>query len=344
VRRALATASWALLWLAVVGGAAAHRVPVLVGARWYSFTLILLAGAAALLVALRRWRRSRRSLALLSAVAFGASLALLLGKEARFQLRRHRVLAAPDGELRRHGASVVVGYRDLEEVRALVARGAVAGVYVSRRNAQGRSSEALARELNRLQEARRERGLPSLRVFADQEGGLIEHLSPPLAHRPPLASLLVEGGDPERAGLAQRVRDYGRDQGRELRAVGVTHDLAPVVDLRTQRRPGIDVYSRIADRAIAPDPQTVARVAGWYCEGLSSAGVGCTLKHFPGLGKSAADTHFFQGRLDVAAEELRAEDLAPFALLAASQHPPAAVIWPGSTWCSFPTTRTSTTR
>jgi len=100
VRRALATASWTLLWLAVAAGAAAHRVPLLVGARWYSFTLILLVGAAAILVALRRWRRSRRSLALLSAVAFGASLALLLGKEARFQLRRHRVLAASDGELR----------------------------------------------------------------------------------------------------------------------------------------------------------------------------------------------------------------------------------------------------
>jgi beta-N-acetylhexosaminidase len=314
-----------LLWLVVAFGSVLHRVPLFVGARWPLFFTVLAVGGGSLLASLRRWRRSRGRGSLLATVAFGATLVLLLGKEARFRLVRHRVLSASESAQRRDGAFLVVGYRDLDEVRSLATRGAISGIYVSRRNARGRSPETLAREIDQLQAARRERSLPPLLVFADQEGGLIEHLSPPLSHRPPLGELVtLWSGDAQR--LAQEVRDYGESQGRELRSVGVTHDLAPVVDLRTSRRPGVDVYSRIADRAIAADPRTVASVAAWYCGGLASAGVGCTLKHFPGLGKSTVDTHFTTGRLDVSAGELRAQDLVPFAVLLGSAEPPAAVM------------------
>jgi beta-N-acetylhexosaminidase len=46
--------------------------------------------------------------------------------------------------------------------------------------------------------------------------------------------------------------------------------------------------------------------------GLDAAGVGATVKHFPGLGRVGADTHHFTATLDASAEELEAADWRPF--------------------------------
>ena len=53
-----------------------------------------------------------------------------------------------------------------------------------------------------------------------------------------------------------------------------------------------DRLTRIHRRAIAGDPVTVDRVARAYAAGLADQGVGATFKHFPGLGRVRADTHF----------------------------------------------------
>jgi len=84
-------------------------------------------------------------------------------------------------------------------------------------------------------------------------------------------------------GLAQRV---GAAIGRELRAVGVNVNHAPVCDVATNpANPALGI------RSFGDDPAAVARLATATVRGLQSVGVAATAKHFPGLGDLELDSH-----------------------------------------------------
>jgi len=89
--------------------------------------------------------------------------------------------------------------------------------------------------------------------------------------------------------------------------MGFDIDLAPVVD---RLLPGASERI-LADRAAASDPDSVARAANDFLDGLREAGTGGCVKHFPGLGRADLDTHKELPRIpdDPRQEEL---DLAPF--------------------------------
>jgi beta-N-acetylhexosaminidase len=244
-----------------------------------------------------------------------AALALLstLALEARFQWMRHEVLQADPGQLQRLGRHVVVGYRTLDEARELSGRGAVAGIYVSANNVRDRDVAQIRQDIAELQEARRQHDLPPLWIATDQEGGLVSRLSPPLRHLPPIGDIVAQQPDPARR--REAIRDYAAQQGRDLADLGVNLNLAPVIDLDHQVINPNDRYTRIHQRAISADPQVVTEVAAAYCESLNDAGVACTLKHFPGLGRVREDTHQESADLATPSSDLAASDWIPFRAL-----------------------------
>ena len=254
-----------------------------------------------------RWRRLGTAL---KAAVILAAASLAVGQELDYQLLRARVLGTSAQTLRQVGAHLVVGYRDLDELQELVRRDAVAGVFITARNVRGRPLVQVRQELDELQRIRRARGLPPLIVAADQEGGEVSRLTPPL---PPMAALssLTEG---DQGTLEQRVGAYAESKARWLSYLGVNVNLGPVVDLRRMlaASQGLDLYSRIWERAISGDPEEVSRVARVYSETLWAHGVRPTLKHFPGLGRVPQDTHLYTARLDTPLAELERSDWLPF--------------------------------
>ena len=291
-------------WLAaaVLMLVASHlRRPLLLSLREMEFPLLLGLGSVVWLVAAKvRHTRLLRGLVVVAMV-------LASGNEAWFRMQRAEVLAA-DGGARSLGAHFMVGYRSLDEVAVLAQRGLIGGIYLSRCNVAGRSAGRIRAEIAALQAGRERNGLPPLIVAADQEGGPVAHLSPPLA------SLLDDdrGGD-----IEARAEAYGRAQGRELSLLGVSLNLGPVVDLRPLVEAGmLDFHTRIGERAIAADPALVTRVARGYARGLAGQGVTPTLKHFPGLGRVRGDTHHFSASLTTSAAELQSSDWRPFRSLA----------------------------
>lgn len=181
---------------------------------------------------------------------------------------------------------------------------------LGRGNVRGRTLTAIRAEIDALQDLRRRAGLPLLIVAADQEGGSVAHLTPPLTELPSLAALVEAGTD---ARLEARVRAYGETQGRGLAALGVNLNLGPVADLRPlDGGPVFDTHTLIRRRAIAADPVLVNRVIGSYGAALMAQGVRPTLKHFPGLGPVMSDTHHFPARLEKPVELLAASDWQPF--------------------------------
>lgn len=226
-----------------------------------------------------------------------------------FELRKHDVLSADVTEARQLGSHFMVGYSSFPEVARLAELGLIGGVYVTRHNIRGRTIEALRAEIAALQDKRRAAGLPPLVVAADQEGGIVGHLAPPLTKVPALATLTgLAPGDQQ-----ARAEEFGRIHGRELADLGVNLNLAPVLDLKPPvRRNRLDFHTLIGQRAIAADPAVVSTIASAYVRGLEESGVGATLKHFPGIGRVRDDTHHFSASLDTPVKELEATDWLPF--------------------------------
>ena len=112
---------------------------------------------------------------------------------------------------------------------------------------------------------------------------------------------LAAGDDPEAA------FDSGLILGREMRAVGIDWNLAPVVDVnRNPDNRGIGI------RSFSSDTAEVITYANRFLDGMHEAGVLGCLKHFPGLGGVVSDPHIELPVLNCSREELFEKDLPPF--------------------------------
>lgn len=218
----------------------------------------------------------------------------------------------------RKGAHLIVGYRDLDEVRTLAGNGLIAGVFVTGRNIRGKTVVQVRQELDAIQQLRRRNGLLPLWVATDQEGGIVSRISPPLPRQPPLSQLVA--GARDEAALQAAVWDYATTQGCGLASMGFNLNFAPVLDLDYQVINPSDRYSRIYQRAIASDPKIVSRVAETYCRAIQQAGVRCTLKHFPGLGRIFEDRHQDRATLQAPVQLLEQTDWVPFRDLLRNTH------------------------
>src|SRR5262249_44301476 len=311
--RALAIARVAIL-LALVPYALDWRSPFLASVRVWAFIALVAIPLIIVVVEVRalRWPAGRFDRALSS-----ASLALCVlylvcvpWREAQFWWKRHEVLRADPALLERLGRHIVVSYRDLRELNALIERRAIAGVFLTTRNVGGRDAAAIRQQIAAMQATRRQQGLPELLVTTDQEGGVVSRLSPPLTRMPPLSEIVTR--HPGSAARHAAVRDYAAAQARDLADLGVNVNLAPVVDIDHGVANPDDRLTRISARAISKDPDIVTEVAEIYCSQLSAHGVRCTLKHFPGLGRVFEDTHLQTADLASPPSELSGADWLPF--------------------------------
>jgi beta-N-acetylhexosaminidase len=121
---------------------------------------------------------------------------------------------------------------------------------------------------------------PGLLVAIDEEGGDVTRLEAKTGSSYPGNLALGAAGDPALTeGVARAI-------GRDLAALGIDLDLAPVADVNTDpRNPVIGV------RSFGTNPAEVARHTGAWVRGLQSAGVAACAKHFPGHGGTSADSH-----------------------------------------------------
>jgi beta-N-acetylhexosaminidase len=108
-------------------------------------------------------------------------------------------------------------------------------------------------------------------------------------------------GDPDYA------RRMGEITGREARALGIQHVLAPVVDVNNNAaNPVINV------RSFGEDPVAVGRFAAAFIKGAQNSGVIATAKHFPGHGNTATDSHRGLPSLNFSLADLKRVELVPF--------------------------------
>ncbi len=147
-----------------------------------------------------------------------------------------------------------------------------------------------------IREASAVRGLPPF-IAIDHEGGSVYRFKGGLTRLP---SAMVLG-----AAGAQAARAAGAAAGSELQALGISLNLAPVVEaLNASNR------AFLVDRAWSTDPAVSGQLAWSFAEACQSQGVAACAKHFPGNGP--ADPHAALPVLGIAAAGLDAEYLEPF--------------------------------
>ncbi|MBR4530447.1 MAG: glycoside hydrolase family 3 C-terminal domain-containing protein [Lachnospiraceae bacterium] len=184
------------------------------------------------------------------------------------------------------------------ELADAIARYGFGGVILFAENLE--DAEQAAALTASLQEANAKGGNPAgLLIAVDQEGGAVTRIATGTAMPGNMA--LGATGDPGDVKRAAQVT------GEELAALGICLDLAPVLDVNSN--PANPV---IGIRSYSDDPVTVGTMALACQEGLHDAGVMTALKHFPGHGDTATDSHTGLPVIDKSLEELRQTDLLPY--------------------------------
>jgi beta-N-acetylhexosaminidase len=140
-------------------------------------------------------------------------------------------------------------------------------------------------------------------LSVDQEGGLVDRLRRLMTPMPAAEKVRFVDDAERLGGIAAEA----------LRILGFNMDFAPVVDVVDEVRGGVS--NGLVSRTYGRSPQEVIELAGAFLSSLEAGGCLGTLKHFPGLGASAVDSHEDLPVVQIGEDEFERTDLAPYASL-----------------------------
>ncbi len=136
-------------------------------------------------------------------------------------------------------------------------------------------------------------------VGTDQEGGAVSRLPEEWATKFPTARQVGQN--------VSRGRELAAAMGRELAALGLNMDFAPVLDVHSNPRNPV-----IGNRSFGSTPGDVWRAAEQVMDGLRSQSVIPVVKHFPGHGDTSSDSHLELPVIKAGREQLEERELWPF--------------------------------
>lgn len=188
--------------------------------------------------------------------------------------------------------------RPSPELLKIIHRQHIGGIVLFRHKNVGSLAE-LRNLTAALQKAAAQAKQPPLLIAADQEGGQLMAIG----DATPFPGNMALGATRSEK-LAYKV---GQSLGRELAAVGVNVDFAPVCDVNNNPRNPV-----VGTRSFGEDPTLVGELSAAMIKGLQSAGVAATAKHFPGHGDVSSDSHHGAPVVPHPAKRIDRIELPPF--------------------------------
>lgn len=175
-----------------------------------------------------------------------------------------------------------------------LASGRIGGIYLFARNVESPA------QVKQLVDACHNAAKYPVLVGIDQEGGAVARLRAGFSEGPGAMALAASRD-------MQLAEDIAFMMGRELTALGINWNFAPVADVaHNSANPSVGTRSAGQDKDLVRDI-VVAQIRGF-----ERAGVASTAKHFPGLGNTEIDTHDALAKVSGSLRYLYEEDLIPF--------------------------------
>ena len=147
-------------------------------------------------------------------------------------------------------------------------------------------------------------------VLIDQEGGRVQRLGPPHWQKYPASRAYASLAANDPLAARELARLGARLISHDLKALGITVDCLPVLDVPV---PG--AHDIIGDRAYGASTDQVALLGRAAAEGLLAGGVLPVVKHIPGHGRAVTDSHADLPVVSATRDELEAWDFLPFRTL-----------------------------
>lgn len=138
-------------------------------------------------------------------------------------------------------------------------------------------------------------------ISTDEEGGMVNRLMNTVGttYIDSMYNYKDEG--------TQKAHDNAYTIASDMAALGFNMDFAPVADVWSN--PDNTV---IGERAYSDDYSQAAELVGSAIKGFEDGGVMCTLKHFPGHGDTAEDSHYSSAYVRRTKDEIMADEMQPF--------------------------------
>ncbi|KAJ5644704.1 Acyl-CoA N-acyltransferase [Penicillium longicatenatum] len=192
------------------------------------------------------------------------------------------------------------GHTPSPEIKTLIHDYHVGGVIIFSRNFQD-ATQLQALTLALQNEAKLAGHARPLLIGIDQENGLVTRICPPIATQIPGPMALGATGDPETAYQA------GKATGETLGFFGINMNYAPVCDINSE-----PLNPVIGVRSPGDHPEFVGKFACAAARGLREQNVVPSVKHFPGHGDTATDSHYALPVIPKDRDALERCELIPF--------------------------------
>jgi beta-N-acetylhexosaminidase len=176
-----------------------------------------------------------------------------------------------------------------------------------------------------MQDYARLKNQPPLIIAIDQEGGQVARLKEPFTEFP---------GNPAMKDVNDAI-SFAEITAAELTRAGINMNLAPVMDVAPR-----GLTSIMSERAFGHDPAWVSKLGLTVISHLQRHHIMAVAKHFPGIGRTVADSHIELPSCEHSLSDLKSYDLIPFAesiaqdvagiMLAHVMYPEIDPKWPAS--------------
>jgi beta-N-acetylhexosaminidase len=195
------------------------------------------------------------------------------------------------------GQMIIGGYDDINEILPIIREDKLGGIILYKNNIS--SVSQVKKDIFSLKESNSKNKIPII-ISTDQEGGRVSRLPAVMGTFESALSI----GDRNNSAYAY---NSGVKIAKALKQLGFNLDFAPDMDIYSNPENTV-----IADRAFGRTPDRVSKIAIQVLKGLQSEKIIPTVKHFPGHGDTAVDSHIGLPVVDKSVAQLTGFEFKPF--------------------------------
>ncbi|KAI9207160.1 glycoside hydrolase family 3 domain protein [Polychytrium aggregatum] len=205
------------------------------------------------------------------------------------------------------------GHEPTPEILDLIRTQKLGTIILFSRNV--RSVQQLQDLCHQLQQTARDANhTQPLLICLDQENGMVRRLGSTATYFPGSMALGATRS-------AEWVAKVSEATARELKAIGINWNLAPAIDVNNNpANPVIGV------RSFGEDPHEVARLGVAFVKAHQDQKVATSIKHFPGHGDTAVDSHHGIPIIERTVDDLEEVELIPFRRAIAEANPASLMV------------------